>query len=462
MSEIMIDIGHTKADYKKFLQCKKLPRYDVKGRTIYTDSVSYSQVFGGKTEEIKIDHSPHLLDFQSIIAERTLALKRYAAFLDCGLGKTAISLAFANSLAPRGRVLILCPLSVYEQFHRENKRWYGSRLIDLRKGESWTDGIAILNYENRKKLNMDGVIGVVLDESSILKNDTGETRNHIIETTKNVEYKLMGSATPAPNDHDEYSSHAVFAGLVKTSKEFYAKFFVKNNNRWELKGHAQNAFYHYLSTWATYIIKPSELGYESMTEMPVEPEYIYQKCGYEAKKKSLALFQTADNQKDRSFIFGELRSNPKSERTKKIVDFINQGKGLIWCARNKEEAMFKKLLDTDAVVVNGSMPVERRVEIVDEWRSGNIKHLISKPSVLGFGINLPECSHMAYSGFTYSFEQFYQAVRRSHRYGREGRLKVLVPYTFPERPILSSLRRKLDTFDRDSMKIQALFNKEGK
>ena len=137
-------------------------------------------------------------------------------------------------------------------------------------------------------------------------------------------------------------------------------------------------------------------------------------------------------------------------------------KTIVWCNRNKEEEMFKKEFGNDCVVINGAMIVEDRVEWVDKWRAGEIQHLISKPSVLGFGINLPEAERMVYSGFNYSFEQFYQAVRRSHRYGRTGRLKVMLPYTWPELPILESLKRKMNQFENDVKEIQKHFNLNGK
>jgi len=458
--EIRIPIGFDLISYGLFLKCKKLPRYQVIGREIVTDSVSYASIFGGETSSIGIVPSPHLLDFQKMVVEQALEKRRYAGLLDCGLGKTPIALSYAHSVAEKGKVLLLCPLSVFEQMRRECQRWHGHRMVSLRHGEKWTEGIGIMNYEGRRDIDMSGVAGVVLDEASILKNDTGETRNYLTDLVKNVEYRLTDSATPAPNDHGEYSNQAVFLGLVQSSKEFYAKFFRKEGPTWLLKGWAQKAFYDYLALWAIYIKRPSDLGYDHTTEMPCEPDYQYVECGTpeSIKSKTGQLFASADNARDRSLVFGTIRSDPTSDRTRRILDWVDGHKSIVWVSRNAEEAMFKRQLE-NSVVINGDMPIEERVENVDKWRAGEIDHLISKPTVLGFGINLPECDRMVFSGYTYSFEQFYQAVRRSHRYGRVGRLQVMVPYTWPELPILDTLRKKMRTFEDDTDKIQRIFNR---
>lgn len=462
--EISIPIAPTIDGYRKFIECKKLPRYRVVGRDVLTDSVSYAKVFGGDLRTVDIYPSPHILDFQRDVVSHALESRRYAAFLDCGLGKTPIALAWAMSVAVRGKVLILCPLAVLNQIIRECNRWYGFEPVNLRHAKTWSDGIAIMNYESRRHIDMAGVAGVVLDEASILKNDSGETRNWLCGLVSNVEYRLTDSATPAPNDQEEYASQAVFNGLVRTSKEFYARFFRKDGPRWILKEWARKPFYKYMSTWATYIKSPSSLGYDPMTEMREEPDYIFERVASPKSSATpeLGLVPDASNGKFRSKAFGEMRCDPDSPRTRAILDFADGHKTIVWCARDAEEKMLKSAL-SDSMVVNGKMPIEQRVEAMDAWKAGEFAHLISKPSVLGFGVNLPEASRMIFSGFTYSFEQFYQAVRRAHRYGRSGRLQVLVPYTFEEYPIVNALKRKMDTFDRDVLELQSYMaiRKEG-
>ena len=510
MGTITIPIKQT--DYNLFLQCKKLPCYQViydddsDSWSVETDEISYSAIFGGEIKSVPLAHSPHLLDFQKMIVEKALERHRYCAFLECGLGKTPIELAFAQSLLPFGKVLILCPLSVFKQMQQEYTRWHSTgvkcedcngvgsvyvdiideetgevsideskcekcdgtgnvkaRLINLRTGEPWESGIAIMNYEGRKKIDMTGVVGIVLDESSILKNDTGATRDYLCKLAENIEYRLCASATPAPNETEEYSSHAVFLGLVKSTKEFNAKFFRKEDNHWVLKGHAYKAFYEYLSTFAVYLCHPSRFGFDTMTEMREPPEYIFEPCETPEEIKAaphksgqLSMFPSADNSRDRSKIMGKLRSIKTSERTQKIIQFIRLSRSIIWCGRNAEELTFKSIMTNSPYLVNGSTPYEERETIIDDWKTSYCGCLISKPRVLGFGRNLPECEIMVFSGFTYSFELFYQAIRRAHRYGRVGRLKVLIPYTHPELPILNTLKEKMGAFERDVLEIENL------
>lgn len=457
--EIRISIPHGRAGYDTFIQCKRLAMYRVEGRTVITDAVSYAAIFGGNIDTSALDaEAPHLMDFQSYLVQRSIERKRFAIFADCGLGKTAMFLAWAHAVAKHGKVLILCPLAVLKQIKRESERFHGTRLFDLRAGETWNDGIAITNYESRRAIDMRGVAGIVLDESSILKNDTGETRDWLIGLAANIQYRLAASATPAPNDHAEYASHAVFLGYARTAKEFYSQFFRKDGADWILRGYAIAPFYRNLSTWSTYIHSPLALGFKQTTEMGHEPEYDFRKVAVHAgfNGKSGKLFASAGSAEDRSSVFGELRST-RGPRLDSIVEYLDGKRGIIWCARNAEEDAIRGALGKHVPVINGAMPVEQRVEIVDAYRAGDIQHVISKPKVLGFGVNIPECDHMVYSGFGWSFEEVYQAIRRAHRYGRRGRLNVMFPYTDPEAPVIKVLQDKMDRFHSDVQTMQSRF-----
>lgn len=458
--EIRIDIERGPVGYRTFIECKRLPSYRVEGRTVVTDPISYAAVFGGEPDTYATGEDfSHLMDFQAHLTDRALSRRRFGLFEDCGLGKTIQGAAWAMTLAKRGKVLILCPLAVFKQIKREFKRFHDYDLVDLRAGDPWMDGIAILNYESRRPVDMHGVIGVWLDESQILRNDVGETRAWLCdEIAPGIPYRLTTSATPAPNDHAEYASHAVFLGYARSSKEFYSQFFRKDGVDWVLRGHAIDPFYRNLSTWCTYIQSPRALGFKQTTEMDCEPEYDYRQVpvhdGFTTD--SGKLFPSAADQEDRSKVFGEVRS-VKGPRLSLIAEYLDGRHGVVWCARNAEESAIRSALGKGAVVINGNMPVEQRVELVDAYRAGDVQHIVSKPRVLGIGVNLPECNHMVYSGFTYSFEEQYQAVRRGHRYGRVGRLQVLFPYTTPEAPILAELRAKQDKFQDDVRAMQARF-----
>jgi len=459
MSDIRIPIAATPEGYATFIRCKKLPNYRVEGRVVVTDDISYAAIFGGDVASGSgTVVAPHLMRFQADLVDRALRQRRFAIFADCGLGKTPMALAWAHAVAMGGKVLVLAPLAVRNQWHRECERFHGHRLIDLRNGEPWTDGIAILNYESMRDIDMRGVRGIVLDESSILKNESGQTRDWLCGLSADVPYRLAVSATPAPNDHAEYASHAVFLGYARTAKEFYSQFFRKDGVNWILRGHAIGPFYRNLSTWSTYVYSPRALGYTDTTEMGQEPEYIERWCALPEnfKIENGALFASAANGTDRSAIFGALRSMP-GPRLDAIVDALVGKRGIVWCSRNDEEQAVRRALPGTVAVINGAMPIEERVELVDAYRAGQLDHIVSKPKVLGFGVNIPECDDMVYSGFNWSFEEMYQAVRRSHRYGRVGRLRVMLPYTDPEAPVLHDLRAKVARFQTDVAEMQARF-----
>jgi superfamily II DNA or RNA helicase len=280
----------------------------------------------------------------------------------------------------------------------------------------------------------------------------------LTRAASNVKFRLACSATPSPNDQTEYASHAVWLGMCATQKEFYSKFFVKDGTEWRMKSHAKDAFYDYLKSWACYIQSPSTLGFERGAELPSEPNYIIQESFTDQKYLAEGKFlsDSIDLKASRK-IFGELRSDKSEGRFKLAIDSIRDRHAIIWCNRNVEEDVFTR--EINAVRVNGSTPVEKRVEIVDAFKRGQILHLVSKPSVLGFGVNIQEAEAHLYSGYTFSFEEFYQAVRRSHRYGRIGVLDVIVPVSEPERPVWDILRSKLATFKNDVAELQKRFFK---
>ena len=459
MYGITIDIPDSPEGYAKFIRCKGLQSYTVKGRTVYTDEASYRAVFGeidGWTPPQQ--DSAMLMPFQAEITQRALDRERFALFADCGLGKTPMGLAWAVAVSGIGKVLILCPLAVLNQWKREARKFHGIELADLRRGDSWDSGIAIANYERRVDIDTRGCAGVILDESSILKNADGVTHKWLHAARENVPFRLALSATPAPNSHYEYACHASWLGIALTVKEYCSRYMKKDGVRWVLRGHAIDPFYQNLATWATYIQSPRALGYEQTTEMPCEPDYRYEKVETPANIIAAdgSMFASADRAADRSLVFGRLRCQP-GPRMDAITEYADGKRLIVWVARNAEESAIASRLPGRVAVINGAMEVEERVDLVDAYRAGEIDHIVSKPKVLGFGVNLPENNHMVYSGFGYSFEEFYQAIRRAHRYGRTGRLEVLVPYTYPEAAMLSALREKMERFDADVLEMQRRF-----
>jgi hypothetical protein len=463
MPDVTIPIDTSTTDgYRLFVKCKDLPTYKVIGSSVITDDLSYNHVFGGcEIGSISHNEDSMLFDYQNHILNNALKRERYAVFADCGLGKTRIELAWAHDVAMKTgkKILILCPLAVMEDQQRESETMYGCRMSNLRK-ESWSEQIAIMNFEGMKEIDMRGVGGVVLDESSILKNGDGKIRKYLTEMVSNVRYRLACSATPSPNDQSEYATHAVWLNYASTLKEYYSRYFRKDGTIWIMKQHATDAFYSNLSSWACYIKSPYSLGFERGAELDCEPNYIIQRSFTSQEyMPDGKIFADAFDLSDASRVFTRLRSDKSQDRFKVACDSIAGKRAIVWCNRNAEEAAFKSELA--ATTINGSTPIESRVEIIDAFRTHEIDIIVSKPKVLGFGVNMPQAEAHLFSGYTFSFEEFYQAVRRSHRYGRKGRLDVVVPVSEPETPVWSILQRKLDTFEKDVLELQSRFFGEG-
>lgn len=453
--DVKIPIAPDLDGYNTFLRCKSLPRYRVVGRHVETDRFSHAAVFGNDADSTLTTSARHLFDYQRDVVNLALERRRYAAFLDCGLGKTAIEMEWAHAVASRyGRVLFLCPLAVLEDVQRFCERFYGYRMSNLRH-EDWRTDVAVLNWESPKgAADLPSFAGVVLDESSILKGDTGETRKRLTELAARSQYRLACSATPSPNEQAEYATHAVWLGTATTLNEFYGQFFRKDGTEWRLKGHARDAFYRHLRTWCCYIQSPRSLGYaDCQAEMAEPPDYRVIDTEAPAYRATDSLFTVEVGLGDSHRVFGHLRADTSQPRFADAVAAVEGKRAIVWCSRNAEEDAFARALGGH--VISGKTPVEERVELIDDFRAGRVSTLISKPSVLGFGVNIPEATDMLYSGYTFSFEQFYQAVRRAHRFGRVGRLKVHVPVTDAERPVWSGLQAKMRTFDADVARLQS-------
>jgi len=458
--DVRIPIGRDLGGYAAFLRCKSLPRYRVVGDedsgeyTVETDRFSYEAVFGADADARPTYDGSHLFDYQRAVVDQALDRRRFAAYLDCGLGKSVIELAWAHAVAQTaGRVLFLCPLAVLEDIQRMCERWYGYRMSNLRR-EPWTTDVAILNWESERDPETLGKFaGVVLDEASILKGAAGATRKWLTQLAAHAPWRLAASATPSPNEQAEYATQAVWLGAASTLNEFYGQFFRKDGNDWRLKGHAREAFYRHLRSWCVYIQSPRSLGFtDCAAELTEDPDYHEIDTSAPDYRQEGTLFAAEVGLGESRVVFGALRADTSQPRFRDAVAAVDGRRAIVWCTRNAEEDAFSEALGGH--VVSGKTPVEERVEKIDDFRAGRVKTLISKPSVLGFGVNLPEATDMLYSGYTFSFEAFYQAVRRAHRFGRTGRLRVHVPITSYERPVWAALQRKMRTFDADVMRLQ--------
>lgn len=461
--EIYIDTSNPD-DYEKLIKCKQLPRYEVVGNKFITDRQSYDFIFGQKLDLSNLTiENKKAFDYQLHVVNTAIKRKKYAAFLDCGLGKTFITLLWHQALHKYGKTLLICPLSVVQEFINDSKKFGFDIPITVinQTNYEWDSGIGILNYEDRKEIDTRGVVGMSLDESSILKNESGSTKNWLVATGKNIEYKLCTSATPAPNEQSEYATHAVFLDVCRTEKEFYSMFFRKQGNSFVIKKHAVKSFYMFMQSFSCYIHNPELLGFECGGYMDEEPKYILDKVSaHDLSYNNGTLLSTDAGFKSMKAI-ERYRCKTGTQRFNKVIEAAqNYNSAIIWCSRNEEADNIEKHLP-GAVQIKAKKSHNdalMRVKTIEKFRSGEIKYLVSKPSILGFGVNLQQAEAHIYSGYDQSMESFYQTVRRSHRYGRKGRLKVHIPMIPQEMPIYETIERKLKTFEDDVRRLQMNFN----
>ena len=398
--------------------------------------------------EVATGHSPgalnaNLFDFQRTIVSWAVRRGRAAIFADTGLGKTLMQLAWAHEVSEHtgGTVLVLAPLAVSEQTIDQGAK-FGIEVKRVPKGESVDGpGIWITNYERIDSIDFGSLAGLVLDESSILKSHDGKTRTKIIEQSQSVPYRLSCTATPSPNDFDELGNQCEFLGVM-TRNEMLATYFVNDTGdtgTWILKGWGASRFWEWMGSWAVVLRSPSDLGFDgSRYELP-PLEYFEHVVETEPLGDDLfsrpAMTLTERRKAQRNSI---------EARCKALADVVNADKSepwLIWCHLNDEAEMLVNLID-GAVNVQGSDSPEYKAKNLLGFAHGEIRVLVSKPKIAGFGMNWQHCARMAFVGLDDSFEKFYQAVRRCYRFGQKRSVQVHLFTAENEGQILANLKRK--------------------
>lgn len=382
---------------------------------------------------------PHeiLFPFQRDITKWALRRGKACIFADCGMGKTFIQLEWARQIP--GDVLILAPLAVADQTISEAAK------LDLfarycRHQDDVKPGITITNYEMLDSFDPARFAGVVLDESSIIKHFEGKFRNAIIKNFAQTPFRLACTATPAPNDHMELGNHAEFVGAM-TRSEMLSMFFVHDGGdtaKWRLKGHAESEFWKWICSWAVMIRKPSDLGYAD--GQFVLPEITVEQITIEHGKAGDFLFaMEAQTLQERI----TARRDSISERVEKCANLVNSSceEWIIWCNLN-DEADELELRISDAVQVKGSERMEWKATKLRKFSSGNIRVLVTKPSIAGFGMNWQHCRNVAFVGLSDSWEQYYQAVRRCWRFGQTRDVRVHVITSTAEGQVVANIKRK--------------------
>jgi len=398
--------------------------------------------------EVATGHTPgdlneHLFDFQHAIVSWAVRRGRAAIFADTGLGKTLMQLAWAEEVAERtcGIVLILAPLAVSEQTIEQGKT-FGIEVARVPHGEAPTSsGVWITNYERMDSVDFAELSGIVLDESSILKSHTGKTRTAIIEASQKVPYRLSCTATPSPNDFDELGNQCEFLGVM-TRTEMLATYFVNDTGdtgTWRLKGWGASKFWEWMGTWAVVLRNPSDLGFDGSKYVLPEPKYFEHVVQTELigdelfARPALSMLERRKAQRDSI-----------EARCKALADVVNADTSepwLIWTHLNDEAEMLASLIP-GAVNVQGSDSPESKTRNMMAFTHGELRVLISKPKICGYGMNWQHCARMAFVGLDDSFEKFYQAVRRCFRFGQKRNVHVHVFTAENEGQILANIKRK--------------------
>lgn len=409
----------------------------------------------------------YLFDFQQYVSEYAIKKGRCACFLDTGLGKTIIELTAAQNFirATNKRVLIITPLAVAFQFLKEGEK-FGIDDLEYSKHGKFKNKIVICNYEQLEHFTPDDFDCVILDESSILKNYDGAYKAQITAFMKKIKYRFLFTATPSPNDFIELgtSSEALgYLGYMDMLTKFFAN--KENNirpqdigNKFYLKPHAYNDFFRWVSSWSISMRKPSDLGFDDSKH--ILPNLI--KNYYKVNNKNQIIIN------DQFMMFNiiarrmnEIKEEQKAtvkERCEKAVELSkNYDTSVYWCNFNDEGDLLEQL-DKDAKQIKGSMNIDKKEEILLAFSNGEIKKLITKPKMTAFGLNWQHCNHTVYFP-TWSYEQYYQSIRRFWRFGQKKDVNVDLVFSDGQERVLDILNVKTDKANELFDKLNSNLNK---
>jgi hypothetical protein len=417
------------ADYQKFLQNKQ----------------QLSGNFGFDPVYI----SDRMFDFQKHITEWALKKGRAGIFADTGLGKTLIQLVIAQNIVQKtnGNVLILTPLAVAFQFLEEAK----TIDIDIEhsKDGKFKSKIVVCNYERLHYFNWQDFEGVILDESSILKNFDGAFKTQITEFMRKIKYRFLSTATPAPNDFIELGTSSEALGYLG-HMDMLSKYFSNSEsnaikmqnigNKWNLKPHAKDAFFRWVNSWSMSVKKPSDIGFSD--ERYILPELI-KNIHMVENDTNLIINGQIQMFIDSAKSMTEVREEQKAtieKRCEKAVELASDKVSVYWTNFNKESELLNEL-DKDAFEIQGSMSIDKKEDILLNFANGNIKRIITKPKMTGFGLNFQHCNHTVYFP-TWSYEQYYQAIRRFYRFGQKKPVTVDLVLSDGQERVLQTLELK--------------------
>jgi len=391
-------------------------------------------------------------DFQEYVIKKAIKKGRSAIFLDTGLGKTLVQLAIAKNIInhTNKKVLILTPLAVGFQFIKEAKERKITDDIEISKDGKHTKKIVVCNYERLHYFNETDFECVILDESSILKNFDGKIKNNITSFIKKIPYRFLSTATPSPNDFIELGTSSEALGYMGYM-DMLGKFFKNNQNsvdstnrnigeKFYLKPHAEKSFFAWVNQWSIMAKMPSDLGFSD--KKYILPELILNK--HVVKNNSLLEIDGQIQMFNRpAKNFNEIRSEVKQTIDKRCEKALELAKGktsVYWVNRNEESRILREN-DKEAVEIIGSQSIDKKEEILKAFADGDIKRLITKAKMTSMGLNWQHCNHSVFFP-TYSYEQYYQAIRRFWRFGQKNNVTIDMVISDGQTRVLEALEQK--------------------
>ncbi len=395
---------------------------------------------------------------QSAVLDFALTNGRSAAFLDTGLGKSFIELEFARQCAEEtGKPsLIMTPLAVAGQMVREGQK-FGIDARQIREQSEVGEGVMVANYERLGKLDPETFGAVVLDESSILKSCAGRTRAAIQDAFEMTRFKLAATATPSPNDHTELGNHAEFLGVMR-QQEMLSKWFINDtaaaSQEWRLKGHAVEDFWQWVASWARCATLPSDLGGDDAGYiLPEIDRRIHEVAADRQENVAQGMLFRIPDLSATSF-HNEKRLTLR-ERCERAAELATHDKPVtVWCETNDESDLLAKMVP-GAIVVHGSLDADEKERRLLGFAAGEYRAIVTKPKLAGFGVNWQHCAHAVFASISFSYEQHYQAVRRSHRFGQSEVVRNDVVIADTEAAIWRVITEKSDKHDEMKRRMAA-------
>jgi hypothetical protein len=408
--------------------------------------------------------NPAMFPHQSHATEFALRKGRAALFLDTGLGKSLCALEWGRVVVEETNkpVLMLAPLAVAQQHAREAER-FGIDAQVIRSGdEMGGKRIYVTNYDRLDKFDPSRFGGIILDESSILKSFTGKTTRRLIDAFADTRFRLCCTATPAPNDHTELGTHSEFLGAMRR-EEMLPIWFINDTmdtGTWRIKGHARESFWSWVASWARCVSKPSDLGFDDGNFALPPLQIIHHEvaadrmsgAGEERDGKlrgQQRLFRIPDTSATSIHHEKRLTINKRAERVAQLVGSEPSEPWIVWVDTDYEADVVMAALP-DAVEVRGSQSAEEKERRLVSFSEGRTRVLVTKPKIAGYGLNWQHCARQCFAGISFSYEGFYQAIRRSWRFGQTRPVNIHVVCADTERAIWAVVERK--SGDHDAMK----------